>query len=77
MALAARYLSLKNKVGLPGAYRREANLAIIFPGTGDGCAKQKAPLAIANGALHGEPGGDLLSRAEAHYHRRFAVSRSC
>ena len=39
--------------------------------------KQKPPAGIPEGVFKWESGVDLLSRAEAHYHWRDAVSRSC
>lgn len=39
--------------------------------------KNKHPSSERAGVLMGEPGDDLLSHGNPHYHRRGVVSRSC
>ena len=41
------------------------------------CANKKAPLVRVGAFYYKVPGSDLLSHANAHYHRRDSVSRPC
>ncbi len=42
-----------------------------------GTRKSKHPSSRELGCFEGEPGDDLLSHGNPHYHRRGVVSRSC
>ncbi len=42
-----------------------------------GGVKANTPARVELGCFEGEPGDDLLSHGNPHYHRRGVVSRSC
>lgn len=68
------------KTGSPGAYDlvHRAEMCQEKPGIEAERAKTNTPAQrLSWGVVWGEPGDDLLSHGNPHYHRRGVVSRSC